>query len=54
MMKKEALKVEGMVQCGRIYGHTYIPCITQEEYIAMYMQKVLPSVNFHRRAELLF
>ena len=43
MMKKEVLKVEGMVQCGRIYGRTYTPCITQEEYIAMDTQKILPN-----------
>lgn len=45
MMKKEVLKVEGMVQCGRIYGRTYTPCITQEEFITIDTKKFLPSLT---------
>lgn len=49
MMKKEVLRVEGMVQCGRIYGRTYTPSITREEYIACESQKYLPKLTPGKR-----
>ena len=32
MMKKGVLQVDGMARCGKVYGRTYSPTLTQQEF----------------------
>lgn len=44
MIQKGVLRVEGMTRCGRGYGRTYAPAITQSQYIASQALQVTPDV----------
>jgi len=50
MMKKQVLQVEGMARCGRVYGRTYAPSITQEDLIRSDAVRILPKSTPNERA----
>lgn len=49
MIDKGVLEVEGLVRCGKIYGRTYKPTMTQEDYAASQMIKLTPNLTQHKR-----
>ena len=49
MIDKGVLEVEGLVRCGKIYGRTYRPTMTQEDYAASQMIKLTPNLTQHKR-----
>ena len=50
MMKKEVLKVAGMVRCGRVYGRTYAPAITRQDLISSDVARILPQADANEQA----
>lgn len=49
MMKKGVLQVEGMTRCGKIYGRTYSPTLTQQEFLARRTQEITPGLSSKER-----
>jgi predicted transcriptional regulator len=49
MIDKGVLEVEGLVRCGKIYGRTYRPTMTQEDYTAAQIVKLTPNLTQHKR-----
>lgn len=48
MIKKGVLEVDGMTRCGRVYGRTYAPVMSQVEYAASEAGRItanLPKKN---------
>ena len=50
MMKKNVLKVAGMVRCGRVYGRTYAPNITRQDLINADVARILPHSTVNEQA----
>lgn len=50
MMKKNVLKVAGMVRCGRVYGRTYAPAITRQDLITSDVARILPQSSVNEQA----
>lgn len=49
MMKKGVLQVDGMARCGKIYGRTYTPTMTQQEFLARRTQEITPGLTTKER-----
>lgn len=49
MMKKGVLQVDGMARCGRVYGRTYKPALTQQEFLARRTQEITPGFTKKER-----
>lgn len=49
MMKKGILKVEGIVLCGKVYGRTYAPTMSQNEFLIHRTEEVLPDLSLGGR-----
>jgi predicted transcriptional regulator len=49
MMKKGVLQVDGMARCGKIYGRTYMPTMTQQEFLARRTQEITPGLTTKER-----
>lgn len=49
MMKKGVLQVDGMVQCGKIYGRTYSPTLTQQEFLVRRTEEITPGFSSKER-----
>lgn len=49
MMKKGVLQVDGMARCGKVYGRTYIPTMTQQEFLARRTQEITPGLSAKER-----
>lgn len=49
MIKKGVLKVDGIARCGRGYGRTYAPAMSQMEYAAMQAVEATPHVPKEKR-----
>ena len=49
MMKKGVLQVDGMARCGKIYGRTYTPTMTQNEFLARRTQEITPGLTTKER-----
>ena len=48
-MKKGVLQVDGMARCGKIYGRTYTPTMTQQEFLARRTQEITPGLTTKER-----
>ena len=49
MMKKGVLQVDGMARCGKVYGRTYTPTMTQQEFLARRTQEITPGLSSKER-----
>lgn len=49
MIKKGVLQVDGMTRCGRGYGRTYAPAMTQAEYVTAQVADVFPDTDTRGR-----
>ncbi len=49
MMKKGVLKVEGLARCGKVYGRTYSPTLTQQEFLVLRAQEITPQLSPRER-----
>lgn len=49
MIEKGVLTVDGSVLCGKIYGRTYAPTITRDEYISAQIDKLIPDTSPRKR-----
>ena len=49
MMKKGVLQVDGMARCGKVYGRTYMPTMTQQEFLARRTQEITPGLSSKER-----
>lgn len=49
MMKKGVLQVDGITRCGKVYGRTYTPTMTQQEFLARRTQEITPSLSSRER-----
>lgn len=49
MIQKGVLDVEGLARCGRGYGRTYIPKVTQAQYAAAQTIEATPNMNQRQR-----
>lgn len=49
MMKKGVLCVDGMARCGKVYGRTYIPTMTQQEFLARRAHEITPGLSSRER-----
>lgn len=49
MMKKGVLQVDGMARCGKVYGRTYTPTMTQQEFLAHRTQEITPGLSSKER-----
>lgn len=49
MMKKGVLEVEGLVRCGKIYGRTYGPSITRQQFLARRVREITPDLTTGKR-----
>lgn len=49
MMKKGVLQVDGMARCGKVYGRTYSPTLTQQEFLARRAQEIMPGLSSRER-----
>lgn len=49
MMKKGVLQVDGMARCGKVYGRTYMPTMTQQEFLALRTQEITPGLSSKER-----
>lgn len=49
MMKKGVLRVDGMARCGKVYGRTYIPAMTQQEFLARRAHEITPGLSSRER-----
>ncbi len=49
MMKKGVLQVEGMTRCGKVYGRTYSPTLTQQEFLVRRAQELTPGFSSKER-----
>lgn len=49
MIKKGVLKVEGVARCGRGYGRTYAPAMTQTEFAALQAMDATPNMAVNDR-----
>ena len=49
MMKKGVLQVEGLTRCGKVYGRTYSPTMTQQEFLVRRAQEITPGLSAKER-----
>lgn len=49
MMKKGVLQVDGMARCGKVYGRTYMPTMTQQEFLTRRTQEITPGLSSKER-----
>lgn len=49
MMKKGVLQVDGMTRCGKIYGRTYKPTMTQQEFVANQIHGITTNLTPQKR-----
>lgn len=49
MMKKGVLQVDGMARCGKVYGRTYTPTMTQQEFLVRRTQEITPGLSSKER-----
>ncbi len=49
MMKKAVLKVEGHTLCGKIYGRTYAPAMTQTQFLSRRIAEATGNMNGTQR-----
>ena len=49
MMKKEVLTVEGHTLCGKIYGRTYAPTMTQSEFLFRRIEEATGNLSGSQR-----
>ena len=49
MMKKGVLQVDGMARCGKVYGRTYSPTLTQQEFLVRRAQEIIPGLSARER-----
>ena len=49
MIEKGVLRVEGLTRCGRGYGRTYCPTLTQLEYAASQAVAATPNLSAEER-----
>lgn len=49
MIKKGVLQIDGITRCGRGYGRTYAPTISQSEYILEQVNTILPDTGAKKR-----
>lgn len=45
LMAKDLIHVEGMVLCSKIYGRTYAPVLSREEFLIRRAEEVLPGLS---------
>ena len=45
MMAKDAICVAGLVRCGKIYGRTYAPTMSREEFLMRQAQEIMPDIS---------
>ena len=44
-MAKDAICVAGLVRCGKIYGRTYAPTMSREEFLMRQAQEIMPDIS---------
>ena len=49
MMKKDVLKVDGLTLCGKIYGRTYAPTMSQAEFLARRIEEATGNMSGDQR-----
>ena len=49
LLEQGYITISGSVLCGKIYGRTYAPAITREEYISLQIAKLIPSSSPKKR-----
>jgi len=49
MMEKNVIRVDGLVRCGKIYGRTYAPALSREEFLVHQAQELMPDVSPEER-----
>jgi len=45
MMAKDVICVAGLVRCGKIYGRTYAPTMSREEFLMRQAQEIMPDIS---------
>lgn len=45
MMEKKVLRVDGLVRCGKIYGRTYAPSMSREEFVVHQAEELMPEFS---------
>jgi len=49
MMEKGVVRVDGLTRCGRIYGRTYAPAMTMEEFLVQQAEGVMSECTADAR-----